>query len=133
MKKCSLWKITVSVVFGMLYDLAYYIKINLRAIALTMALATPHAMYVIGQLVFKIHNKFSAGLELLIPLVVFLLVKYINGVADRIGQGTQIPMPQKRFTKIDSDGEVTVEKERLQEMLLYVADVEEWLKRKGMM
>ena len=41
------------------------------------------------------------------------------------------PVPQKRFTTESRDGEVTVENSRLQEMIIYVCDVEDWLESSG--
>ena len=41
------------------------------------------------------------------------------------------PVPPKRFTSESRDGEVTVENSRLQEMIIYVCDVEDWLESSG--
>ena len=41
------------------------------------------------------------------------------------------PVPAKRFTSESKDGEVSIEKSRLQEMILYVSEVEDWLESSG--
>ena len=46
-------------------------------------------------------------------------------------EDTGFPVPAKRFTTEYEDGEVTVEKSRLQEMILYVSEVEDWLESSG--
>lgn len=46
-------------------------------------------------------------------------------------EDTGFPVPAKRFTTEYRDGEVTIENSRLQEMILYVCDVEDWLESSG--
>lgn len=46
-------------------------------------------------------------------------------------EDTDFPIPAKRFTTEYRDGEVTVENSRLQEMIIYVSDVEDWLESSG--
>lgn len=45
--------------------------------------------------------------------------------------GQSVPAPVKRFTEVSDDGMVSVDQNRLQELLLYVADVEDSLERSG--
>lgn len=46
-------------------------------------------------------------------------------------EDTGFPIPAKRFTSESGDGEVSIEKNRLQEMILYVSEVEDWLESSG--
>ena len=46
-------------------------------------------------------------------------------------EDTDFPIPVKRFTTESRDGEVTIENNRLQEMIIYVCDVEDWLESSG--
>lgn len=46
-------------------------------------------------------------------------------------EDTGFPVPTKRFTSEHRDGEVSIENSRLQEMILYVSDVEDWLESSG--
>lgn len=46
-------------------------------------------------------------------------------------EDNDFPVPPKRFTTESRDGEVTVENSRLQEMIIYVCDVEDWLESSG--
>ena len=46
-------------------------------------------------------------------------------------EDTGFPVPVKRFTSESGDGEVSIEKNRLQEMILYVSEVEDWLESSG--
>ena len=67
-------------------------------------------------------------LTLLAQSVCFITSKYLkyNKVED-----TGFPVPAKRFTTESGDGEVSIEKNRLQEMILYVSEVEDWLESSG--
>lgn len=67
-------------------------------------------------------------LTVLAQSVCFITSKYLkySEVED-----TGFPVPVKRFTSESRDGEVTVENSRLQEMIIYVCDVEDWLESSG--
>lgn len=67
-------------------------------------------------------------MTVLAQLVCFITSKYLkySEVED-----TGFPVPVKRFTSESRDGEVTVENSRLQEMILYVSEVEDWLESSG--
>ena len=67
-------------------------------------------------------------LTVLVQAACFIASKYLkySGVED-----TGFPVPVKRFTSESRDGEVTIENSRLQEMIIYVCDVEDWLESSG--
>ena len=67
-------------------------------------------------------------LTVLAQAICFISSKYLkySEVED-----TGFPVPAKRFTSESRDGEVSVEKNRLQEMILYVSEVEDWLESSG--
>mgnify|MGYP007121554781 CR=1 FL=1 len=74
-------------------------------------------------------------LNLIVVTSMFILIRIVSFLlkeASPIKDG--IPIPEKRFTEVDKDsGLVTVERDRLQEMLLYMADLEDTIERKGML
>lgn len=119
---------------GITWELAtgllYAIKINLRHLAVLVEIAAPYVMYVLGQDVALTRGYFGVGGELFIPIVFVVVAYYINGLANKCNTGRQIPIPSKRFTIVDDEGEVSIENKRLQELLLYVADLEDWMERK---
>lgn len=67
-------------------------------------------------------------LTVLAQSVCFITSKYLkySEVEDN-----GFPVPTKRFTTESRDGEVTIENSRLQEMIIYVCDVEDWLESSG--
>lgn len=42
-------------------------------------------------------------------------------------EATELPVPSSRFTTVDKDGMVSVDKNRIQEMIVYVGEVEDYL------
>lgn len=121
------------ITLSLVYAVRYFVQINMRYFATIIAIVLPYAMYVIGQHVALDRGKFAIGSEVFIPVLVTIVVHYLREVANRNNKGTRIPVPRKRFTEVSDDGEVTVERNRLQELLLYVADLEDWLHSKGML
>lgn len=113
----------------LVHDISYCIQINIRYLALGFEIALPYNMYWLG-----LNGQLSGYARVLvgaIPIMVLMAVYFIRQYANKTGKGDTVPIPSKRFTTVSSDGEVTAEYSRLQELLLYVADVEDYLERKG--
>lgn len=104
----------------------YFIENNLLNFARILNFALPFAMYFVG--------KYTGSILLCIwvPIAFFIMIYYLKSTANMIGKGITIPIPDKRFTEVDDDGEVSIENNRLQELLLYTADLEDWIERKGL-
>ena len=126
-------KITISIIFDICYAMVYFIESNLNNFARLLNLALPYLMYLIGQYVYEDRGKFAVGSEIFIPLIFCIIIYYIRSYANKIGKGTTIPVPNERFTEVDDDGEVSIENNRIQELILYLADLEDWLERKGLL
>lgn len=126
-------KIIAEITYEALCSIVYFVKNNLMAFANILNIIVPYAMYFIGQYVMTGKIKLIFGIELLIPLICGILIFYIKSTANKIGKGTTIPVPSKRFTKVEDDGEVSIENRRIQELILYVADLEDYLERKGIL
>lgn len=111
----------------------YFITSNLRNFAWILNFILPYVMYVIGQNVCAERGKIAFGGELFIPILFCVITYYIRSYANKIGKGTTIPVPDKRFTEVDDYGEVSIPNNRIQELILYLADLEDWLERKGLL
>ena len=70
---------------------------------------------------------------LITMFVIMVVIRLIKRLANKYNVGDSIPVPRERFTSEDEDGEVTIENNRLQELILYINDIENWLSRKGML
>lgn len=131
MKKI-LW-ILLEITFDILRATGYFIKNNLRVFANLLDLLLPYVMYFVGQYVCKKFGYLNVGSEVMIPLGFVMIIYYLRSTANKLGKGITIPIPNKRFSKVDEDGEVTIENRRVPELILYIADLEDWLERKGLL
>jgi hypothetical protein len=71
------------------------------------------------------------GGEYLFPVAAYAAAWFLARLADKEGRGEDVPTPRKRFTETDQYGGVNVEYARLQELILYMGDLEDWLERHG--
>ena len=127
------FKIMFEIIFDILRNIVHFIKNNLRNIAWLIEAIVPYAMYFTAYYVYDERGEFVIGGELFIPIIAYVITYVIRSFANKIGKGYTIPTPNERFTKIDDDGEVSIPYSRTQELLLYVADLEDWMERKGIL
>ena len=126
------FSIMFAIVVELFYTILDVIGRNSRNIALVLQIGLPYLMWYLGIYLYKHRGNFAVGGELFVPLVVFLVIYFIGSFANHIGKGERIPVPEKRFTEVD-DGEVSIPVSRQDEMLFYLADLEDYLERKGYM
>ena len=126
-------KIIIEVIFDIFKNIANFFKSNLRTFANILYIVAPYVMYFSGQYVANDRNDICVGGEVFIPLIFIVIAYILKSAANKLGKGITIPIPNKRFTEVDDDGEVSIENNRIQELLLYIADLEDWLERKGLM
>lgn len=112
-----------------------WFKDNTRYFSKLMVLIGPALFMVIGAGAVRLgfDNDLVAVILFAVAIIWPIVALFFKGYSDRIGKGDIAPIPLKRFTDKEEDGLVTVRQDRVQEMILYLADVEDWLERKGMM
>lgn len=66
-----------------------------------------------------------------IPIIVWIVTEIYMVYLNKNNIGDRMPIPKERFTEELSDGEVVIETDRTQEMILYMADLEDYLFSKG--
>lgn len=112
------------------YEVFYFVRVNTKYMAGLVEAVLPYCMYMLGQNLAVDRGGVRVGGEIFVPIVCMVVVYYTKQFANRIGTGNTIPVPEKRFTDISDDGEVSIANSRLQELLLYVADLEDYMERK---
>lgn len=70
-------------------------------------------------------------LLLVIPVIVWVITSVYDIYLSNKGLGSKIPKPAERFTEDLGDGEIAVRNDRFQELILYVNDLENWLRANG--
>lgn len=70
---------------------------------------------------------------LIVSCVLVVCVKYIREVWYKLNHVTErgFPIPLQRFTDKDENGFISIKEEETQEAMLYLCDVEDYLKSKG--
>lgn len=127
-------KITKDILKEIHYEILDFISNNLRNVSIILRIALPYLMWYMGIHLYQSRGEFTVGGEIFIPLVVFLLTYYIKQYANRLGKGENIPIPDKRFTEEgEEDGEYTIEMNRVEEMIIYMSKLEDYLERKGLL
>lgn len=70
---------------------------------------------------------------LLVSCILAICVKYIREVGYKLNDVTErgFPIPLQRYTNRDENGFISLKEEETQEAMLYLCDVEDYLKSKG--
>lgn len=65
--------------------------------------------------------------------LLILLVRIIGDTSNKLNRVTTggIPIPKKRFTRVDENGFIDINQNNMQEAILYLYEVENYLKKKG--
>lgn len=109
-------------------NIKFYIKNNMYFISVVIRIVSPFILIdIAAKGTYNIYVLFAA--EAIIELICYL----VRSISNYIGKGESIPVPLERFTEVHEDGEVRVNKSRINEMILYVSDVEDYLERKGIL
>lgn len=127
------FSIMSEIIIDIVQAVDYFITNNLRNFAWILNFILPYLMYIIGQNVYETRGYFGVGGELFIPIIFCVITYILRSYANKIGKGTTIPVPEKRFTEVDDYGEVSIPNNRIHELILYLADLEDWLERKGLL
>lgn len=112
-------------------SVGHFVKHNVKYVSTLVQLGTPYIMYFLGQRLVVERGYCAVGGELFVPVVLWTVANFIKNVAIKMNRGPHIPKPTERFTVVDEDGIVSVEQDRLEEMLIYMSDLEDYMERKG--
>ena len=126
-------KLIVEITYESIINIGYFFESNLRNSVEIVEAMLPFITYFLGQTVAVDRGYIAVGGEILIPIVLLIICFYAKCITNKLGKGMTIPLPEKRFTNVDDDGEVSIENRRIQELILYLADLEDWLERKGLL
>lgn len=110
----------------LLYSIKFIVESNLYNVSVILELMIPYIM-----MYMVLNDKEINYITLIWPMILFTISYMLKRIAVKSNKGYDVPVPFERFTKDEGDGEITVDQNRLQEMILYVADIEDYLTKKG--
>lgn len=115
-------QIYISLVSEKLLSVAKYLSKSLRFI-------TPYIILLIVKLYG--FTKVVTLVALLFPLTIWVITSVVNIYLNRKNLGDRFPIPNERFTEDVGDGEIRITNNRLQELILYTNDLENWFRANG--
>ena len=113
------------------YQIKYFISINLKYLLKLIDISIPYIYAYISILLYRERNSFIIGYEVLIPIIAYIILLVLNNFLNKINRGYDIPLPRERFTTLNDNGNVSIENSSVNDIILYMYDLEEYLKSKG--
>lgn len=106
---------------------------SLSGLGNAILFVSPFLMLFIGEFVFADRGYWAMGGEIALAVLLVGLGFGLRSYAKVSGNDrSDMPVPYRRFTRVDEEnGQVDVEYDRVQEMILYMADLEDWFDRNG--
>lgn len=106
---------------------------GLSGLGSAILFVSPFLMLVVGEYVYQERDYWAMGGEVFLAVFLVALGFGLRSYARVSGNVVDdVPVPYRRFTRVDYEsGRVDVDYGRVQEMILYVADLEDWFDRNG--
>ena len=124
-KNKRIMNILLRTLLELLLDIKYGFIESLDKIAIAIQVLIP-----------VIISRMDCGIViiLIISILFTLSVRYIKEVSYKVNNVTDrgFPIPSKRYTNVDENGFIGVEEDLMQEAILYLFEIEEYIKRKGL-
>lgn len=115
-----------SIFIDAINKLLYWLHSNLVNISNVLEFICPYIMVSL-----YINSRTGRFLVWLLPPFFWLVAYVLKEIANKTGKGLSIPKPIKRFTEVSEDGEITIPMDRVEELIVFMYDLEEWYERKG--
>lgn len=127
----NIFKAIKEILLEIYYGVKFIVESNLYNLGVLIEISMPYIMWYVGIKEFQRRGYFAIGGELFIPLFLLLLSSILKKIANRKGKGYRLPIARKRFTIEGEDGEVSVAETDIQEIILYLNDVENYIEKRG--
>lgn len=112
--------------------IAYTVERNLYVMSKIIEISTPYIMWYVTITLYKERGQFAIGGEVFLPVAILFLSNILRKLSNKRGQGYEIPTSKKRYTTEDDFGEVSISEDDLQEIILYLNDVENYIEKRGL-
>ena len=113
------------------HQFKYFISINIKYLIKLIDISIPYIYAYISILLYRERNNIIIGYEVLIPIIAYIILSVLNNFLNKINKGYDIPLPRERFTTLNDNGNVSVDNSSINDIILYLYDLEEYLKSKG--
>ena len=113
------------------HQFKYFISINIKYLIKLIDISIPYMYAYISILLYRERNNLIIGYEVLIPIIAYIILSILNNFLNKINRGYDIPIPRERFTILNDNGNVSIDNSSINDIILYLYDLEEYLKSKG--
>lgn len=113
------------------HQFKYFISINIKYLIKLIDISIPYIYAYISILLYRDRNNLIIGYEVLIPIIAYIILSVLNNFLNKINKGYDIPLPRERFTTLNDNGNISVDNSSINDIILYLYDLEEYLKSKG--
>ena len=113
------------------HQFKYFISINIKYLIKLIEISIPYIYAYISILLYRDRNSLIIGYEVLIPIIAYIILSILNNFLNKINKGYDIPLPRERFTTLNDNGNISVDNSSINDIILYLYDLEEYLKSKG--
>lgn len=120
-----------SSILELYHQFKYFISINIKYLIKLIDISIPYIYAYISILLYRERNNLIIGYEVLIPIIAYIILSVLNNFLNKINKGYDIPLPRERFTTLNDNGNVSVDNSSINDIILYLYDLEEYLKSKG--
>lgn len=124
-------KAFTSSILELYHQFKYFISINLKYLIKLIDISIPYIYAYISILLYRERNDIIIGYEVLIPIIAYIILSILNNFLNKINRGYDIPLPRERFTTLNDNGNVSVDNSSVNDIILYLYDLEEYFKSKG--
>lgn len=123
-RKEKIMVILIQTLLELLISLKYAIIEEIDKIAIIIQMLIP-------VLIAKTNLDFVR--MIILSCIITLIVKYIKEVGYKLNNTNErgIPISRKRFTKRDGNGLIGINEEDMQEAILYLCDIEDYMRSRG--
>lgn len=120
-----------SSILELYHQFKYFISINIKYLIKLIDISIPYIYAYISILLYRERNNLIIGYEVLIPIIAYIILSVLNNFLNKINKGYDIPLPRERFTTLNDNGNISVDNSSINDIILYLYDLEEYLKSKG--
>lgn len=113
------------------HQFKYFISINIKYLIKLIDISIPYIYAYISIILYRERNNIIIGYEVLIPIIAYIILSVLNNFLNKINKGYDIPLPRERFTTLNDNGNISVDNSSINDIILYLYDLEEYLKSKG--
>ena len=113
------------------YQFKYFISINLKYLIKLIDISIPYIYAYISILLYRERNNLIIGYEVLFTIIAYIILSVLNNFLNKINRGYDIPLPRERFTTLNDNGNVSIDNSSINDVILYLYDLEEYLKSNG--